>query len=208
MKVIAVNGSPRKDGNTAFALRLAAEVLSREGIETEVVHVGGLQIHVCVGCGYCMTSERNLCVFKDDIVAEAVPKMREADGIILGAPTYYAGIPGTMKCFLDRVFFSSSAYFKFKVGTAVTAVRRAGGVDVVHQLMNYFNLSETVTPPSQYWTVIYGMEKGDAVQDAEGAQTVLKNARAMAWLIKIINASKATIPPPEDEPHVYTHFIR
>jgi multimeric flavodoxin WrbA len=208
VKVIAVNGSPRADGNTAFALRAMADVLMEEGIETEFIQVGGLDIHGCVGCGYCRTSERNLCVFKDGIVDEAALKMREADGIILGAPTYYAGIPGTMKCFLDRVFYSSSNYFKFKVGTAVTAVRRAGGVDVVHQLMNYFNLSETVTPPSQYWTVIYGRTKGEAGQDAEGAQTVRKNARAMAWLIKIINASKASIPPPKDEPHVFTHFIR
>ncbi|MDR1020570.1 MAG: flavodoxin family protein [Synergistaceae bacterium] len=208
MKVIAVNGSPRKDGNTAFALRLMADVLSEDGIETEFIQVGGLKIQGCVGCGYCRTSERNLCVFKDDIVDEAALKLREADGIILGAPTYYAGIPGTMKCFLDRVFYSSSGYFKFKVGTAVTAVRRAGGVGVVHQLMNYFNLSETVTPPSQYWTVIYGRKPGEAAQDAEGAQTVRKNARAMAWLIKIINASKATIPPPKDEQKVNTNFIR
>jgi multimeric flavodoxin WrbA len=208
VKAIAVNGSPRADGNTAFALRAMADVLFEEGIETEMIHVGGLHIHGCVGCGYCGTSRDNLCVFRDDIVDEAALKMREADGMILGAPTYYAGIPGSMKCFLDRVFYSSSSYFRFKAGTAITAVRRAGGVDVVHQLMNYFNLSETVTPPSQYWTVVYGREKGEAQRDAEGMQTVRKNARAMAWLIKIINASRATIPPPKDDPHVYTHFIR
>jgi multimeric flavodoxin WrbA len=208
VKVIAVNGSPREDGNTATVLRAMADVLLGEGIETEFIHVGGLDIHGCVGCGYCGTSERNLCVFKDGIVDEAALRLREADGIILGAPTYYAGIPGSMKCFLDRVFFSSSRYFRNKVGTAVTAVRRAGGVDVVHQLMNYFNLSETVTPPSQYWTVVYGRGKGEAPRDTEGMQTARKNARAMAWLIKIINATKATIPPPEDDPHVFMHFIR
>jgi multimeric flavodoxin WrbA len=208
VKAIAVNGSPRADGNTASALRAMADVLLEEGIETELIHVGGLDIHGCVGCGYCRTSLFNLCVFKDDIVDEAALKLREADGIILGAPTYYAGIPGSMKCFLDRVFFSSSSYFRFKVGTAITAVRRAGGVDVVHQLMNYFNLSETVTPPTQYWTAVFGREKGEALQDAEGMQTVRKNARAMAWLIKVINATQATIRPPEDDPHVFTHFIR
>jgi multimeric flavodoxin WrbA len=160
MKVVAVNGSPRPDGNTAAALKVMTGILEEEGIGTEFIQVGGKLIHGCIGCGYCDSSENNMCVFRDDIVDEASLKLRAADGIILGAPTYYAGIPGDMKAFLDRVFFSSSRYFKYKVGAAVTAVRRAGGVDVVHQLMNFFNLSETVTPPSQYWTIAYGMDKG------------------------------------------------
>jgi len=208
MKVIAINGSSKADGNTATALRAMAEVLKTEGIETELVQVGGQLIHGCIGCGYCGSSERNLCVFRDDLVDDTALKMREADGIILGAPTYYAGIPGDMKAFLDRIFFSSSRYFKYKVGTAITAVRRGGGVDVVHQLMNFFNLSETVTPPSQYWTIVYGLAKGEALRDSEGMQTVKKNARAMAWLLKVIEASKGKVPLPPDEDHVFTHFIR
>ncbi|GHV29935.1 FMN reductase [Synergistales bacterium] len=208
MKVIAVNGSPREDGNTAAALRAMADVLKGEGIETEIVHVGGKLIPGCIGCGHCFSSEGNICVFKDDAVEENVMKIRAADGIILGAPTYYAGIPGPMKSFLDRVFFSSSRYLKYKVGTAVTAVRRAGGADVVHQLMNYFNLAETVTPPSQYWTIVYGMDKGEALKDEEGMQTVRKNARAMAWLLKVIDASKGKIPLPPTEKREFTNFIR
>jgi multimeric flavodoxin WrbA len=211
MKVIAINGSPRKDGNTAAALGVMAEALKGEGIETEIVQIGGNLIHGCVGCGHCRKSENNLCVFNNDPVNETSLKMREADGIILGAPTYYAGIPGDTKAFLDRVFYSSSRYFRYKVGTSVTAVRRAGGVDVIHQLMNYFNLSETVTPPSQYWTAAYGAAKGEVQQDAEGMQTLRKNARAMAWLIKIIADTKDKIPTPsesENEKRVFTNFIR
>jgi len=134
--------------------------------------------------------------------------MREADGFILGSPTYYAGIAGTMKAFLDRVFFTSSDYFKYKVATSISVVRRAGGVDVVHQLNNYLNLAQTVMPPSQYWTVAYGMDKGEIIQDEEGIQTIRKNARSMAWLLKIIDAGKENIPVPAEEDHVMTNFIR
>jgi multimeric flavodoxin WrbA len=211
MKVIAVNGSPHKDGNTSAALAAMADVLKDEGIDTEIIQIGGRPIHGCVGCGGCRKSEKNLCVFEDDPVNETSLKMREADGIILGAPTYYAGIPGDMKSFLDRTFFSGSAYFKYKVGSAVTAVRRAGGVDVTHQLMNFFNLAETVTPPSQYWMVVYGRNPGEASLDGEGMQTIRKNARAMAWLIKMISATRGKIPTPDESregERIFTNFVR
>lgn len=113
-----------------------------------------------------------------------------------------------MKAFLDRVFYTSSDYFKYKVATSISVVRRAGGVDVVHQLNNYLNLAQTVMPPSQYWTVAYGLEKGEVHQDEEGIQTLRKNARSMAWLLKIIDAEKEKIPVPVDEDHVITNFIR
>jgi multimeric flavodoxin WrbA len=208
MKVIAINGSPRKNGNTNQALKIMADELEQQGIEVEIIQIGHLNIHGCIHCGYCWTSEGNHCVFKDDIVNETAKKMREADGFILGSPTYYAGIAGTMKAFLDRVFFTSSDYFKYKVATSISVVRRAGGVDVVHQLNNYLNLAQTVMPPSQYWTVAYGMDKGEIIQDEEGIQTIRKNARSMAWLLKIIDAGKENIPVPAEEDHVMTNFIR
>jgi multimeric flavodoxin WrbA len=211
MKVVAINGSPHKDGNTAAALEVMAGILKEEGVDTEILQAGGRITRGCIGCGYCRTSENNECVFKDDAVNDFSVKMRAADGIILAAPTYYAGIPGDMKSFLDRTFYSGSSYFKYKVGTAVAVVRRAGGVDVVHQLMNYFNLAETVTPPSQYWTVAYGRDKREVLRDYEGMQTLGKNARAMAWLIKVIAASKDTIPAPDAvkrEERIFTNFIR
>lgn len=208
MKVIAINGSPRKNGNTIQALKIMADELEGQGIEVEIIQIGHLNIRGCIGCGYCRTSEENQCVFKDDIVNDVAKKMREADGFILASPTYYAGIAGTMKAFLDRVFYTSSKYFKYKVATSISVVRRAGGVDVVHQLNNYLNLAQTVMPPSQYWTIAYGLAKGEVIQDKEGIQTIRKNARSMAWLLNIIDAGKEKIPAPVDEDHVMTNFIR
>ena len=208
MKVIVINGSPRKGGNTAQALQVMAAELEKQGIEVETVQVGHLDIHGCIGCGYCSASEENHCVFKEDIVNETAKKMREADGFILASPTYYAGIAGTMKAFLDRVFYTSSSYFKYKVATSISVVRRAGGVDVVHQLNNYLNLGQTVIPPSQYWTIAYGMEKGEIHQDEEGIDTLCKNARSMAWLLKVIDEGKEKNPVPVDETRAWTNFIR
>ncbi len=208
MKVIAINGSPRVGGNTTLALKVMTDELEREGIETETIQIGNLSLRGCIACGHCAKSEGNRCVFADDCVNEVAQKLREADGFILGCPTYYAGIPGTMKSFLDRVFYSSSRYFRLKVATSCAVVRRAGGVDVVHQLNNYLNLAQTVIPPSQYWTIAYGRDKGEAAGDGEGMQTLLKNARCMAWLLKLIEAGKDTVPLPENEQRVMTNFIR
>ena len=208
MKVIAINGSPRVNGNTTLALKTMTDELERLGIETETIQIGKESIHGCIACGFCAKSEGNRCVFTDDCVNEVSQKMREADGFILGCPTYYAGIPGTMKCFLDRVFYSGTRYFRLKVATSCAVVRRAGGVDVVHQLNNYLNLAQTVIPPSQYWTIAYGRDKGEVAGDGEGMQTLLKNARSMAWLLKLIEAGKDTVPLPENEQRIMTNFIR
>ena len=208
MKVIAINGSPRVNGNTTMALKVMTDELEREGIETETIQIGNLNIHGCIACGHCAKSEGNRCVFADDCVNEVAQKLREADGFILGCPTYYAGIPGTMKSFLDRVFYSSSRYFRLKVATSCAVVRSAGGVDVVHQLNNYLNLAQTVIPPSQYWTIAYGRDKAEVVGDGEGMQTLVKNARCMAWLLKLIETGKDTVPLPEDEKRIMTSFIR
>ena len=208
MKVIAINGSPRANGNTAIALKTMTDELERQGIETETIQVGKQTIHGCIACGHCFKSEGNRCVFTDDCVNETAQKMREADGFILGCPTYYAGIPGTMKSFLDRVFYTSSRYFRLKVATSCAVVRRAGGVDVVHQLNNYLNLAQVVIPPSQYWMIGYGRDKGEVEGDGEGMQTLVKNARCMAWLLKLIEAGKDTVPLPEDEKRIMTNFIR
>ena len=208
MKVIAINGSPRTNGNTSTALRAMTDELERQGIETETIQIGQQNIRGCIACGHCFKSEGNKCVFADDLVNEVAQKMRDADGFILGCPTYYAGIPGTMKSFLDRVFHTSSRYFRLKVATSCAVVRRAGGVDVVHQLNNYLSLAQVVIPPSQYWMIGYGRDKGEVEADGEGMQTLVKNARSMAWLLKLIEAGKDTVPLPEDEKRVMTNFIR
>ena len=208
MKVIAINGSPRANGNTSTALRAMTDELERQDIETETIQIGKQNIHGCIGCGHCFKSEGNKCVFTDDLVNETAQKMRDADGFILGCPTYYAGIPGTMKSFLDRVFYTSTRYFRLKVATSCAVVRRAGGVDVVHQLNNYLNLAQVVIPPSQYWMIGYGRDKGEVEGDGEGMQTIKKNASCMAWLLKLIEAGKDTVPLPEDEKRIMTNFIR
>jgi multimeric flavodoxin WrbA len=208
MNVIAINGSPRANGNTSMALKAMTDELEKQGIQTETIQIGKLSIHGCIACGHCRSSEGNRCVFNDDSVNEIAQKLRDCDGFILGCPTYYAGIPGTMKSFLDRVFYTSSRYFRLKVATSCAVVRRAGGVDVVHQLNNYLNLAQTVIPPSQYWTIAYGRDKGEVAGDGEGMQTLVKNAASMAWLLKLIEAGKGTVEPPQDEPRVMTSFIR
>ncbi len=210
MKVVAINGSPRADGNTYTALKTMATQLENEGMEVEIIHIGDKTIHGCTGCGYCFRSENNQCVFKDDMVNEVTQKMREADGIILGSPTYFGGIAGTMKCFLDRAFYTSygKGYFRNKVATSVATVRRSGGVEVYNQLNNYLALSETITPPSQYWVLGYGANKGEIEQDNEGMQAIRRNANAMAWLLKTIDAGKETIPLPTLEKRERTNFIR
>jgi multimeric flavodoxin WrbA len=208
MNVIAINGSPRNDSNTFQALTLMAEELHKESIETEIINIGHEKIHGCIACLYCKGSQNNACAITEDCLNSVAAKARAADGLILGSPTYYAGIAGTMKSFLDRLFYTSASYLKGKAGTSITIARRAGTVDTVHQLNNYLNLAEMVIPPSQYWTGLFGMAQGEINQDGEGLQTIRKNARAMAWVLKIIAATRDTIPFPASEERQRTNFIR
>jgi multimeric flavodoxin WrbA len=209
MKVIALNGSPRQESNTGKALVVMAEELARDSIETEIITVGNQNIHGCHSCGYCSKSENHHCAITKDGVNEIADKARLADGLILGAPTYYAGIAGTMKCLLDRLFYTSRQYLRGKVGASVAIARRAGAVDTIHQLNNYLNLAEMVISPSQYWVIAFGMEQGEIFKDLEGFQTIRRSARAMAWLLKMIDAAKTSLPFPADtEKRARTNFIR
>jgi multimeric flavodoxin WrbA len=188
---------------------MAAE-LKKEGIDCDIITLDASKIRGCLGCGTCASREGNWCAIEDDEVNEIARRAREADGLIFGAPTYYAGISGHMKCFLDRLFFTSARYFRYKVGACVAVARRAGAVDVVHQINNYFNLAEMVVAPSQYWQAIYGQKPGEITSDAEGVQTLQRNARAMAWLLKSLAAAKsAGVPfPANDDARARTNFIR
>jgi multimeric flavodoxin WrbA len=191
-----------------MALSIMAKELTYAGIEIEIIQMWSEQVYGCMGCGKCGADPRHHCVFTADNLNEVSDKIREADGLILGSPTYYAGINGSFKCCLDRLFFSSSAHFKYKVGASVAVVRRAGGVDVIHQLNNYFQLAEMIISPSQYWTVVYGQMPGEIERDPEGVQTIRRNAGAMAWLLKSMGAAKSICPKPEAEMRAYTNFIR
>ena len=206
MKVIAINGSPRKEGNTEQILQMISNEFAKENIQMEIINIGADNIHGCIACGYC--SEHQECVFKNDKVNETVKKIMNADGFILAAPTYYGGIPGTMKSFLDRLFFSGMGKFRDKIATAVSVARRAGEIDVLHQLTNFLQLSEVIIPPSQYWTALYGMNAGEFEKDEEGIQTICQNIRYMIWIMKMIEETKEKITPPNVENRIMTNFIK
>ncbi|MBF4694180.1 flavodoxin family protein [Fusibacter ferrireducens] len=208
MKVIAINGSPRKEGNTYHALKIVGDELEKEGIEVEIVHVGNQMIRGCMGCNTCMKNRNEKCVIDDDLVNEAIQKMKEADGILLGSPVHYAAVGGTMKSFLDRAFYAGSGLYRHKVGAAVVAVRRSGGLPTFTQLNNFINYAEMVMPTSNYWNVIHGGAPGEVMQDEEGKQIMRVLGKNMAWLMKTIEHGKQAIPAPEKEKKTYMSFIR
>ncbi|WP_461204866.1 flavodoxin family protein [Clostridium sp. DL1XJH146] len=211
MKVVAFNGSPKKEGNTYHAIKLVTEELKKEGIETEIIHVGNKTIRGCAACGMCSKNKDEKCIIKDDEVNEWIQKMKEADGIILGSPVHYSAIGGTMKAFLDRAFLVTSVnsgMLRHKVGAPVVAVRRSGGVPTFNQLNNYLNYSEMAIPTSNYWNVIHGTEPGEALQDEEGIQIMRVLGKNMAWLMKIVENGKDRVEETEKEEKIFTNFIR
>ncbi len=211
MKIVAFNGSPKKNGNTYEAIKAVATELEKENIEVEIVHVGNKSIHGCLACNGCSRNKNERCVIESDEVNEWVQKMKEADGIILGSPVYYSSIAGTMKAFLDRAFYVTSAnggMLRHKVGASVVAVRRSGGIPVFDQLNNYINYSEMVMPTSNYWNVVYGTAPGEATQDKEGMQIMSVLGKNMAWLMKVIEAGKGHVEENKKEDKIFMNFIR
>ncbi|MBL4933106.1 flavodoxin family protein [Clostridium paridis] len=211
MKVVAFNGSPRENGNTYEAIKAVAKELEKENIEVEIVHVGNKVIRGCLACGGCARNMNEKCVVQNDQVNEWIQKMKEADGIIIGSPTHYSAIAGTMKSFLDRAFYVTSVnngMLRHKVGASVVAVRRSGGVPVFNQLNNYLNYSEMLMPSSNYWNVVHGTAPGEATQDEEGMQIMRVLGKNMAMLLKLSKAGKDTLEKSERENKVFTNFIR
>jgi multimeric flavodoxin WrbA len=211
MKVVMFNGSPNKEGNTYHALRIVANELEKEGLETEIIHVGNKTIRGCIACGYCTKNKNGKCVITTDPVNEWIEKMKDADGIILGSPVHYSAIAGTMKSFLDRAFRVAEAndsMLRLKTGAAVVAVRRAGGIPTFDQLNNYINHSEMIIPTSNYWNVINGRLPGEVLQDEEGNQIMRILGKNMAWLIKLIENGKESIQKPILEEKIFTNFIK
>ena len=205
MKALLINGSPNAKGCTFTALSLVAEELQKNGVEAEIVHVGHKNIHGCISCGKCHETGR--CVF-DDIVNEVAPKFEQADALIIGSPVYYAGIAGTMKSFLDRLFFSTHFRKCMKVGAAVCSARRAGTTATFEQLNKYFTISEMPIASTRYWNMVHGHCAEDVMQDAEGVQCMRILGRNIAFLIKAIAAEKERNGLPEAEEAVFTNFIR
>lgn len=210
MKVVAFNGSPNKEGNTYYALRTVGSELINAGIEFEIVHVGNKAIRGCIACMGCAANQNERCVIADE-ANDWIQKMKEADGILLGAPVHYSGIPGTMKSFLDRAFFVASAnggMLRHKVGATVVAVRRSGGVATFDSLNHYILYSEMVVPTSNYWNVTHGRKPGEAEQDGEGNQIMRVLGKNMAWLMKVMEAGKSQVEPVPQEEKILTNFIR
>lgn len=208
MKVIAINGSPKAEGNTYHALKLVTDELETQGICTEIIHVGNKSIRGCVACGGCAKNKNERCVI-DDEVNEIIQKMKVADGIIIGSPVYYASIAGTMKCFLDRAFYTASAnggLFRHKVGASVVAVRRSGEVATFDHLNHYFTIGEMFLASSNYWNVIHGRMPGEALQDEEGVQIMRVVGKNMAFLLNSISQNSKSLP--EKEAKIMTSFIR
>jgi multimeric flavodoxin WrbA len=187
MKVVAFNGSPRPDGNTAIMIRRVFAELEREGIATELVQVGGQDIHGCRACYECFERQDGHCVFDDDVLNSCVDKMREAEGIILGSPTYYANVSSEMKALIDRaglVNVANGRFLQRKVGAAVVAVRRAGAVSTFDALNHFFQSTHMIIPGSSYWNLAVGREIGEVEGDDEGMATMENLGKNMAWLLK------------------------
>jgi len=211
MKVIAFNGSPKSKGNTYHALKIVMEELEKEGIEAEIVHVGNKSIRGCLACNKCAVNKDEKCIQSKDPVNEWIAKMKEADGILLGSPVYFASMAGTMKSFLDRAFYVNGAnkgLFRHKVGASVVAVRRSGGLPTFNALNNYLSYAEMLIPSSNYWNVIHGAKPGEVEQDEEGVQIMQVLGRNMAWLMKLVENGKGNIPAPEAAKKRYMNFIR
>ena len=206
MKVLLINGSPHARGCTWTALREMEKVFRAEGVETELIHVGHLDIRGCVSCGRC--GELGRCVFDGDPVNETAEKLREADGLVVGSPVYYGSPNGTLLSFLDRLFYGSHFDKSMKVGASVVSCRRAGNTASFDVLNKYFTISGMPLASSYYWNNIHGFTAEDAEKDLEGLQTMRALARNMTFLMKSIALGRERYGLPEQEEHVWTHFIR
>ena len=204
MKILLINGSPRKDGNTYIALSEIASVLEAEGMAAEILSIGTKPVQGCTACGKC--SELKRCVFHDELYEKALEKVQECDGLIIGSPTYYAGPNGSLCALLDRLFYSGGRYLRYKPGASVAVCRRGGASTTFDRLNKYFTITDMPQVPSQYWNLVYGHKPGEALQDGEGLQTMRRLGRNMAWLLRKIESGTAA--DPENEERVRTNFIR
>lgn len=191
MKVVAINGSARKDGNTAIMIKKVFAELETEGIETELLQLAGKKIVGCVGCGKCGENLDRHCAVNNDILNEYLDKMAAADGIILGSPTYFADLSAGMKALIERagmVSMRNGELLQRKVGAAVVAVRRGGAIHTFDSLNHFFLISQMIIPGSSYWNIGIGRDIGEVETDREGMLTMSNLGKNMAWLLQKINA--------------------
>ena len=206
MKVLILNGSPRKGGNTEIALAEMEKIFAAEGIETETVCLGGRDIRGCIACRKC--AQIGKCVF-DDVVNEVAPKLAEADAFVIGCPVYFASPAGGAISFMDRLFFSTLGIDKtMKVGAAVVTCRRGGNTATFDVLNKYFTMTGMPVASSQYWNMVYGGSAEEVAQDAEGLQTMRTLGHNMVFMMKSFQLGKEQIGLPQKEPPIFTNFHR
>jgi len=187
MKVVAFNGSPRVNGNTHQALEAVLAELKVEGIETELIDICREELKPCRACGACGKNKDERCVMVEDRLNEYIQKMKAADGIIIGSPTYFGNMTAQTKAFVDRAFYvgrGNGNLFRRKVGAAVAVNRRAGALDTFDEINKLFLISQMIVPGSSYWNVVSALKPGDVASDEEGLQTMKTLGRNMAWLLK------------------------
>lgn len=205
MKVLLINSSPKPNGNTAHALEEMKKVFEEQGVEAPIIHIGNKDIRGCIACGYCKTHGE--CVFHD-MVNETAPLFKEADGLVIGSPVYYANTNSTAHAFMTRLFYSTPFDKSMKCGASVVCARRGGASTAFDDLNKYFSISNMPIVTSSYWNMVYGRLPGEAAQDVEGMATVRNLARNMVFLMKSIDLGKKELGMPEKEPQVPFNFIR
>lgn len=204
MKVLLINGSPHKNGCTYTALLEVANTLNSKGIETEIFHIGTAAVRGCIACNACKKTGR--CTFNDDPANQMLELMRQADGIVIGSPVYYAGPNGALCALLDRAFSASAGTLAFKPAAAVVSARRSGTTATFDRLNKYFTINKMPVVSSQYWNGVHGFTPEDVKKDEEGLQTMRSLGHNMAWMLKNIQSSNQ--PLPEAEPRMRTNFIK
>lgn len=205
MKVLFINGSPRKDGNCDRLVAEAVSVLNKNGIECDIYKIGDKIVRGCVACGHCYKAGK--CVFDDDVNMLA-EKLDDSDGLVIASPVYYGSANGSLVSLLNRLFYSSHSDKRMKVGAAFTVARRAGTVAAFDDLTKYFTISQMPVVSGRYWNNGFGREKGQIEDDKEGLQNARIVARNMAFLIKSINLGIKTFGLPETEKPTPTNFIK
>ena len=207
MKVLLINGSPRKEGNTATALAEVAKQLEKEGFESEIVWIGNKLIRGCAACGQCAAKGLGRCVFDDDVCNDISEKFADANALIVGSPVYYGQPNGALLSVIQRAFYSNGANIAGKPAASIAVCRRGGATAAFESLNMPFQMMNMPVVTSQYWNIVYGRTPGEAALDREGMQTMQTLARNMAWLLKSTNGEK--VPGrPKDEPWDMMHFIR
>jgi len=194
MKVLGINCSPRKGGNTEILIKEVFKSLEKEGIKTELFQIGGKELNGCVACMKCRKEADGFCHKKNKVINECIEKMLDADGIIIGSPVYFADLTSEAKALIDVAGYAlrgAGNPLKRKVGAAVIAVRRAGAIHAFDSINHFFLINEMIIPGSSYWNLAIGREKGDVLKDEEGMKTMKVLGENMAWLLTTINKSRS-----------------